>query len=62
MMSRAITRIQNAPFPEHSLGIALPKVLSRVRAFFTENRVVPWTGLCGPMCATATSVVASRFM
>jgi hypothetical protein len=23
---------------------------------------IPWTGLCGPMCATATSVVASRFI
>jgi hypothetical protein len=27
MMSRARTRIQDAPFPEHSLGIAMPKVL-----------------------------------
>jgi len=34
---------------------------SRIRAYSTENKVVRWTGRCGPMCATATSVVDSRF-
>jgi hypothetical protein len=31
MMSRARTRIQDAPFLEYSLGIALPKVLCYLR-------------------------------
>ena len=34
---------------------------TRICAYFTENKVVHWTGRSGPMCATATSVVGSRF-
>jgi hypothetical protein len=36
------------------------RLVTRILAYFMENKVVRWTGRCGPMCATATSVVDSR--
>ena len=36
------------------------RLATRILAYFMENKVVRWTGRCGPMCATATSVVDSR--
>jgi hypothetical protein len=38
------------------VGANLPRA-----AYSTEDKVVRWTGRCGPMCATATSIVDSRF-
>jgi|SRR5690242_21891697 len=40
----------------------VPEVGYDGSCIFHGNRVVPWTGLCGPMCLTATSVLASRFI
>jgi hypothetical protein len=37
----------------------VPEVGSGIHVYFTENKAVRWTGRCGPMCATATSVVDS---
>jgi hypothetical protein len=43
------------------LGSEYRRLATRILAYFMGNKVVRWTGRCGPMCATATSVVDSRY-
>ena len=63
-----IARVRRARLPLDGRAVLrlyierVPEVGYEGSCILHGNRAVHWTGLCGPMCATATSAVGSRFI